>query len=558
MGQTPLQRLRSIHGRALALGVATLALGAAAALAAPGDLDSSFDDDGRRTFDFGGTDVVRDVLVQRDGKVLLAGDGRATGDVLVTRLNPDGSPDTSFDGDGTREYLIGGTDTGNAVAVQRDGRILVAARTVTNDQSIPTLIGLNPDGSTDTGFADEGELFLEEVGFQYAGDVLVQPDGKIVVAGAVTGNNFGVGRFNPDGSPDANFAGDGVAEVEFNVDAISIGQAIALQSNGKLVVAGTGGSGGDTGVARLNADGSPDTGFNGNGRREIDTAPTGAAEDVVVQPDGKIVLALAKPEISAIRLNPDGSFDTGFDGDGRADSPLQTFSAALQANGKIVLAGKLQDDEVAAVVRLQPGGSIDTTFSFDGMQQVGPGFERALGVALQPNGRILAGGLAAGDAFAARLEGDPADAGGGPPGGGPGGGPGPGGGGTSVPRCAGKRATIVGTSRKNRLRGTRRSDVIVALGGNDSITAGRGNDRICAGSGNDSINGESGNDRIYGQDGKDKLKGGSGNDLLDGGKSADLLNGQSGKDRLSGGSSRDRCIGGPGRDRAKCEQRRGI
>ena len=190
---------------------------------------------------------------------------------------------------------------------------------------------------------------------------------------------------------------------------------------------------------------------------------------------------------------------------------------------------------------------MDTTFSFDGKQTLGfPGFGFARGLALQGDGKLVTAGDVGGDVLVARLEGDPVEAGGGPPAGGPGGGPG---GSGAVPRCAGRPATIVGSSTRDRLRGTRRADVIVALGGNDRIKGGRGNDRICAGSGNDSAAGESGKNRVYGQSGKDRVSGGGGNDSIDGGP---------GKDRINGNGGRDRCNGGTGKDRATCERERRI
>jgi len=136
-------------------------------------------------------------------------------------------------------------------------------------------------------------------------------------------------------------------------------------------------------------------------------------------------------------------------------------------------------------------------------------------------------------------------------------------------RCQGKRATIVGTARSDRLKGTRKADVIVSLGGNDRIAAGAGNDLICAGRGNDTVDGSSGKDRAYGDSGndrlsggtgndrviglsgKDTLRGGTGNDLLDGGSGNDRLSGQSGRDTLLGRSGRDLLNGGPGVDRQK-------
>jgi Ca2+-binding RTX toxin-like protein len=136
------------------------------------------------------------------------------------------------------------------------------------------------------------------------------------------------------------------------------------------------------------------------------------------------------------------------------------------------------------------------------------------------------------------------------PNGAPGGGGG-GGGGTNgqAPKCAGHRATIVGTSGRDRIVGTRRADVIVALGGSDRISGGGGDDIICGGAGNDRISGGSGNDKLYGQDGKDTVSGGSGDDRASGGAGNDKVSGGSGDDNLAGGSGNDKLSGGSGTDK---------
>ena len=155
----------------------------------------------------------------------------------------------------------------------------------------------------------------------------------------------------------------------------------------------------------------------------------------------------------------------------------------------------------------------------------------------------------------ARLEGDPPAGGrrrpGGPaaPGGVPGAGP-------TVPRCAGKRATIVGTARRDLLRGTRRADVIVALGGNDRVKPPAATTWSAAGPAR----------QPAGESGRDRLLGGPGNDHLTGGPGNDRLLGQSGRDRLlggaastaAGGGGRDSCAGGVGRDRVRCEAKRSV
>jgi uncharacterized delta-60 repeat protein len=163
---------------------------------------------------------------------------------------------------------------------------------------------------------------------------------------------------------------------------------------------------------------------------------------VLVQPDGKIVLAgagRADLPLWVARLNPNGSFDAGFGGDGTSGAAgLDGQTAALQPDGKIVVVGHKSLPDDVAVARFQPGGTLDTTFSSDGKTTVDfGGEERGNGVALQPDGRIVVVGYTDFDSVAARLQGDPRPSGGGGAGG-------PGGrdrlrGGAGRDRCLGGR-----------------------------------------------------------------------------------------------------------------------
>ena len=594
-------------GRALAVATTMLAVATAVAVAAPGDLDTNFDGDGRLIIDYGGlTDTAYDVLVQPDGKIVSVGHGVAPGDFAISRVNSDGSPDTGFGGgDGTVGIDFGGSDTAYGVARQADGKIVAVGYTSMSDRV--AVLRLNPDGGLDANFGLNGLRTIEYGGQDGARDVLLQPDGKIILAAqggntAPNAQNIQVTRLDANGTPDPSFGIGGTTALDFG--GRDLANAVALQDDGKVVVTGSTGAtgGGDIVVVRLNANGSPDDSFDGEGRKTINLNAQDSGQAVLVQPDGKIVVAGYRDLAGGapvVRMEPDGSLDRSFAGSTVLVPGIpRIYDAALLANGKLVVAG-LGPEGTTGVARVQPGGSPDDTFGGDGSVSVDApeGDSGGEAVAIQANGAMVVAGYVdtfpspqEDNVFLARLDGDPLDSGGGPGGGGtgdggaggggqggggPGGGPG-GGGGFTLPRCAGKRATIVGTSRKDRLRGTRRADVIVALGGNDIIKGGRGNDRICAGSGNDSIAGESGNDRIYGQSGKDKATGGSGNDRIDGGSSADRIAGQSGKDSLSGGSGNDRidggsskdringnsgkdkCAGGSGKDRAKCERKRSI
>ncbi len=137
----------------------------------------------------------------------------------------------------------------------------------------------------------------------------------------------------------------------------------------------------------------------------------------------------------------------------------------------------------------------------------------------------------------------------------------------TVPRCFGKRATIVGTNGADTLVGTDGDDVIVSLGGHDVIDAGKGNDLICSGNGNDAIDAGPGDDKVRAGKGKDKVRGGDGDDTLigDGGRDKlfgdagnDFLKGSAGNDRLKGSKGDDRCKGGKGKDTVhrSCESKK--
>jgi uncharacterized delta-60 repeat protein len=478
-----------------------------------GTLDAGF---GNVTIDFArAPDRAFAVARQPDGRLVVA--GTTQDNVAVARLLPDGQLDPSFAPGASGDDLDGA-----------DGRLEVS-------------YGGSPDAGIDA-----------------ARDVLVQPDGTIVTAGsAVLDSGFAVvTQLSPSGA----ITGFGNVFIGFNGGAGA--RAVARQSDGKIVVAGitSGANGSDIAVARiLPATGQLDPAFSpggadGDGRLVLDLGGSEVAEDALVQPDGGIVLAgrqqIASQDILVVRLTADGARDPGFDGDGVSRINLAETESGnavvLQPDGKIVVAGSVGNDH--AVARLQPGGSPDTTFDGDGVRTFGfPGASTgaASGVGLAADGSVVTAGgvvLAAGgeDAAVARLRGDAA------PGAGPGGGPGGAGAAGRPPRCGGKRATIVGTPRRDRLRGTGRADVIAALGGDDAVSALGGGDIVCGGPGRDLLRGGPGNDRLLGQAGNDRLLGGPG---------VDQLQGQAGRDALVGGPGlRDRCLGGPGRDRAACER----
>jgi uncharacterized delta-60 repeat protein len=556
-------RSMAAHRGLLAL-LAALALwtaATAAALAAPGELDSSFGGDGRVLVDFGGVDNGRSVALQPDGKIVMAGYSNAAGtnDFAVARLGPGGLLDGTFGSAGGRQLVGfgGNVDFGWALALQPDGKVVVAGSSNTGGDNNFALTRLGSNGLPDGSFGNAGLAGVDLGGNDVSRAVALQADGKVYAVGHSSAGanpyNFAIARFGANGVLDQSFNGpSGWTLVDFQTSTDFTGSA-ALQQDGKLLVAGynaPGGAGNNFEIARLNSDSLLDTSFAGDGTAAVDFGGIEGNGALALQRDGKVIVAGSSnaggdEDFAITRLDSNGSLDTSFAGDGKA---VVDFGAAdvgqaavMQPDGKILVAGyTVKGGNYAfAVARLQPNGLADTTFAKEGKAVVDFGGEDiAWGLALQPDGKIvLAGHTNADNNFnfaLARLQGDPGGAVGG--GGGPGTDPGSDG---TPPRCAGRLATIVGTPAADRLRGTSRRDVIVSLGGRDVIRSLSGNDIVCAGSGNDTVFGGRGNDR---------LGGGSGNDRLLGESGRDRLVGESGRDRLRGGPGRDRLLGGPGRD----------
>jgi uncharacterized delta-60 repeat protein len=555
---------------ALAAVAAALLLWVAPAAAAPGELDTGFGNGGKVAVTLGQSGAYNDVALQPDGKIVLVGYDFVSdnnSDFAVTRLNANGSVDTGFGSAGTT--LIGFVDPGDgtplndvatSVALRSDGKILVAGATSTgNGFTIAALARLNPDGTPDGSFGGglggraqgPGRAIVNLPGL--VSDLALDAQGRIVLAGTSSPTPGGDGstraflaRADADAvSLDSTFGTRGTAVIGFGGDQDGL-DAMALQPDGKIVAVGYTDS--SAAIGRVTPSGAADTSFAVVGNRAFVYASGGIARDVVVEPDGDIDVAGKSrnlPGFDVTRLSPAGNFVNTLDGQNTAGFTFGAdddadYAIALQANGKILLAGT--SGRSFAVGRLQPGGVADTTFGPGGMRTVPFGGLRAIAFAmvLQPDGKVVLAGQAGSGGGVARLQGDSSAAGGGPGGSGApsgGGGSSPGSRAPSalkkVPRCGGKPATIVGTDGKDKLKGTKRADVIVGLGGDDTISGGGGNDVICGGRGNDKISGGAGADKLYGDAGKDKLNGGAGQDKLNGGAGKDSLNGGAGKDSCS-------------------------
>ena len=386
--------------------------------AAPGDLDPTFGGDGTVTTNFTRrADIGYPVALQADGKIVVAGEAGCCGGnpkVALARYDADGSLDTGF-GDGGKVVtdLSPGEDVVFGLVVQPDGRIVAAG---TAGFAMFALIRYEADGSLDTTFGTDGIVTTDLTPRgDYAYGLAMQPDGKLVLAGdAGAGGSrgrFAVARYESDGSLDTSFGGDGT--VTTNITRYpDDGLALALESDGRIVVAGGAGFGGPNerwALVRYDTDGSLDSSFGTDGTVLTDFSP---APDVpfglAIQPDGRIVTAgaarLGRPNTvwALARYETDGSLDATFGGDGTVTTDFtrgddDAYSVALQADGAIVAAGQSGGANPRfAIARYEPDGELDPTFGDDGKLTTDftPRYDSAYAVAIQHDGRIVACGTA--------------------------------------------------------------------------------------------------------------------------------------------------------------------
>ncbi len=391
-------------------GLQTLA--AAPAHAAPGDLDPTFDADGLVITDFATMDdSAAAVAIQSDGKIITVGRADESGNrnFALARYNTNGSLDITFDTDGkvTTDFA-GGEDSAAAVAIQADGKIVVAGFATETGNRNFALARYNTNGSLDNTFDTDGKVTTDFSGDDSAAGVAIQADGKIVAVG-VTGvvTDFALARYNTNGSLDNTFDTDGKVTTDFDGDADGAA-AVKIQADGKIVAAGQATDvlgNRNFGLARYNTNGSLDNTFDTDGKVTTDFAGSlDQAFALAIQADGKIVaagLALPGPDFALARYNTNGSLDTGFDTDGKVTTDFAgesdvAFGVAIQANGKIVAAGlaSVAGDSNFGLARYNTNGSLDNTFSVDGKvtTDFGSGINQAFGVAIQPDGKIVAAG----------------------------------------------------------------------------------------------------------------------------------------------------------------------
>jgi len=328
--------------------------------AAPGDLDLSFGGNGTVATNFTSTDdMAFGVAIQSDGRIVAVGSANFQNEFALARYAHDGSLDASFDGDGKfTTTFTGDHDSAHDLAIQTDGKI-VAAGTAGFDSF--ALARYESDGTLDPSFGEDGKVLTNLTGgFDVAYAVAIQANGKIVAAGrsAGAGGRFALARYESDGSLDPSFSGDGKVFTSFT-SGDDYARDMAIQADGKIVVAGSaGGAGGRFALARYESDGSLDPSFSA---------------------DGKVLT----------------NFTRGVD---------LALGIAIQSNRRIVAAGHAGGTRASprnhkfAIARYRANGALDRSFSGDGKRMLNftSGDDWAQDVAIQPDGKIVAAGRAAG------------------------------------------------------------------------------------------------------------------------------------------------------------------
>jgi uncharacterized delta-60 repeat protein len=315
-----------------------------------------------------GRAAIRAIGIQPDGKIVVAGHALvgASLDFALARYTPGGALDPSFGAGGiVTTNFLGADDYAYGLALLADGRIVVAgAATVAGAHGAFALARYAATGKLDPTFGVGGKVMTDlGPGEDCAWAVALQQDGKIVVAGessksasnAAPGFDMVMVRYDSDGKKDHEFGAGGVVRANF-LGFYNSGRALAIQPDGRIVVAGgvgwgTGGGEVDTVVARFMKDGKPDStfGLNGSGFRSVDVGGQDCAFAVGLQADGKIVTAgrylgpSGKYGFSVTRVTTDGSPDSTFGTPGGVThfvgANAEASALAIQLDGSIVVAG---------------------------------------------------------------------------------------------------------------------------------------------------------------------------------------------------------------------------
>jgi uncharacterized delta-60 repeat protein len=391
--------------------------------AAGSHLDYSFANAGRINFSFGNssTDEAHAIAVQPDGKIVVVGrtDVNGNSDFAIARLTPSGALDTTFDGDGllTIDFGAQTIDEAFGVLIQPDGKIVVVGETRASGAAGNfAIVRLTSLGLPDETFDGDGRGVYDfgstNSTYDSAEAVTIQPDGKIILAGATSsgGTDWALLRLTTGGIPDFSFGNNGRVTTDFNGDVDEARSVIVLPDNRIVAVGMVNTSTGlDFGMVRYTEQGVPDSSLNGNGKFLIDVSNQSQDDAQVVRrtSDGKLLIGGTSDvdrgqAIAMVKCSIDGVLDSTFGTGGKVltiFNPSGTNNMsdmAINGSGEIAVAGFVGSytNGGFTVAKYLSNGQLDSRFGSGG--RVGTvfdvGLRTAAGVAFQPDGKIVAVG----------------------------------------------------------------------------------------------------------------------------------------------------------------------
>lgn len=389
---------------------------------ADGSLDPTFGTGGIVTTTVGPLDAwAADVALDAVGRIVVAGTAwnGSNYDIAVARYNSDGSLDGSFDDDGVVMTTNGtNEDRASSLAIDTDGKIVVAGSTWNGTNWKIALVRYNADGSRDPSFDTDGRVITAiGAGDSYGQGIAIDGSGRIIVSGYAASENdskFALARYNANGSLDTSFDGDGKLTTHIGTE-YDLAGGVVIDVAGKIVVAGTSSQGGRWlgALARYNENGTLDTSFDGDGKvtmRSPETESDGFY-GITIDAAGRIVtIGTSNTETSYVgmlaRYRANGSLDSDFDGDGMLLLKMDGVRAfcgrlAIDSQGRIIVAGYTGDGQVydIGVARLNADGTADPGFDGDGkvFTHVYAGFNTAAGVAIDGDDKVVVAGMATND-----------------------------------------------------------------------------------------------------------------------------------------------------------------
>ncbi|HVO74281.1 MAG TPA: T9SS type A sorting domain-containing protein [Ignavibacteriaceae bacterium] len=355
---------------------------------------------------------IKSIAIQNDGKIVAAGytGNGQDNDFALARYDQDGSLDSTFGENGIITNNIGSSDVASSVAVQTDGKIVFAGGTLVGTQSEIALFRYNPNGALDNTFGTNGVVLTKiDSSDADANSLVIQNDGKIVVAGYDTENDifydFMLARYNSNGAPDNTFGTNGIVITPIGLLS-GIANSLSFQSDGKIVAAGNSGVSNFT-LVRYNLNGTLDDSFGINGIVANKIGDNGAnIFSVSIGIDEKIIAAGysrtgSNSDFTIARYNSNGAFDNTFGTNGVVITPVGTSdnyatSVLSLPNGKIAAAGSLLNPDASYFVlnRYNINGDLDNTFGENGIvtTPIGYSFGLLSSIAVQNDGKIVAAG----------------------------------------------------------------------------------------------------------------------------------------------------------------------